>query len=120
MNLVHLKARLVLKLRAKRAFPLGAGDGIETPIIQALQALLAQGALDAVELGHSLGVEVGEILLFGHPRHGAGLPPMVSHGARHNRGRARDVGPSSAFASITQGINHMVCLIVKHRQHFAC
>jgi hypothetical protein len=58
VNLIHLKAWLVLKLRAKRTFPLGAGDGIKPPIIKALQALLPQRALDAVKLRHGLGMDV--------------------------------------------------------------
>jgi hypothetical protein len=58
VDLVHLKAGLVFELRAKRTFPLGAGDGIEPPIIKALQALLPQRALDAVELRHGLGMDV--------------------------------------------------------------
>ena len=72
MNLVYLKTWLGFKLRCKRTFPLRAHDGIEAPVIQALQALGAQGALDAVELRHRLGVEVGKKLLFRHPRHGLG------------------------------------------------
>ena len=58
VNLVHLKPGLVFELRAKRAFPLGARDGIEPPVIKALQALLPQRALDAVELRHGFGMDV--------------------------------------------------------------
>ena len=69
MNLVHLKLWLVLKLVPKRPFPLAAGQRVEAPILQALQALVAHGTLNVAELRQRLGVQVGNALIVGHSGH---------------------------------------------------
>jgi hypothetical protein len=63
VHLVEFVARLVLELVAERALPLGAGDGVEAPVLQALQAFVAHGGLDLVEIDDRLGVDLSERVL---------------------------------------------------------
>ena len=91
-DLVDLELRLVLKLLAKRAFPLRPGDGVEPAILQALQPLVAQGRLDRVELLHGLRVDVGQPLIVGNSRHFGPFPA----GLCYQRCAAGNASPASS------------------------
>ena len=69
VNLVHLEARLVLVDVPEWAFPLAAGQAVEAPVLQTLQALVAQCSLDVVELRQRVAVQFAEILFLGHACH---------------------------------------------------
>ena len=62
VNLVHLESRLVLVDVPEWAFPLAASQAVEAPVLQTLQALIAQCSLDVVELRQRVAVQFVEFL----------------------------------------------------------
>ena len=69
VNLVDLELWLFLELVPQRPLPLAAGERVEAPILQALQALVAHRTLNVAELRQRLGVQVGDALIVGHSGH---------------------------------------------------
>ena len=69
VDLVDLKAWLVVKLLCKVAFPLRTSDGIKATILKALQALFTHGTLYAVKLQKRFFVDVCQTLFLGHSCH---------------------------------------------------
>ena len=69
MDLVHLKAGLVLKLLLERPLPLRPGDAVEPTVLETLKALVLDRGLRLVELPEGLGVYVRQALVFRHSCH---------------------------------------------------